>query len=146
MANRSWLHVVSPILYAAVVPLVAILVIAAIAVLERTVGLHTLHRVGDIDAAIALAFGGATLFSLATHCLAGLEHLDAPGVADHVRHSALLYVLGALTCIALIAFYSELNGALQYAYLTVLFSVSVFGIFVNAANLAMIARRNKHAA
>lgn len=69
MPNRIWLRMVSPFLYAAVVPIVAIVVVAAIAMLERTTGLHTWYRVGDVDAAIVLAVSGIVIFSLATRCL-----------------------------------------------------------------------------
>jgi hypothetical protein len=141
--NWPWSRVLSPFLYAAVVPMVAFLVVAAIAALEGTVGLRTWYRVGDVDTAIALAFIGTVLFGVATRVLIRFERLDVPGIPDHLRHSVLLYVVGGTSCIALVAFYSEMNGALQYAYLAILFSASVFGICMNAAFLALRARR-KH--
>jgi hypothetical protein len=141
--HRNRPHIAPPFLYAGVAALVAIFVVAALAVLERTVGLRTWQRVGDIDAAIALAVGGTILFSLATRYLVRLERLHHPSVLDHLRHSALLYMSGTIAIGSLAATYSELNGALQYGYVAILFVVSVLGILVNAANLLLTARRNE---
>jgi hypothetical protein len=136
-------HIASPLLYAAVAALVAIFVVAVMAVLERTVGLRTWQRVGDIDAAIVLAVGGTILFSVATRYLVRLERLHQPSVRDHFRHSALLYMAGMITIGGLAVTYSELNGALQYGYVAILFVVSVLGILVNATCLLVTARRNE---
>ncbi len=71
--------ILSPVLYALVVPPVFISVIACIAWLERHAGLHTWWRTGDVETAILGALIGGAAFTTATLVLARLESRPASG-------------------------------------------------------------------
>jgi hypothetical protein len=139
-ANPSPL--LSPVVYALSACALCFATIVAIAALENTIGLHTWKRVGDIDTVLITFIGGAFLFSLVTRYLVKLEKLAKPGVTDHLRHSALLYLAMIASSVGIIVLHKEASGALSFAYVCVVLAVSLLGIVINACNLKMIGKKH----
>jgi hypothetical protein len=135
-------RILSPVIYAAVVAAVFIGMIAAIAWLERHIGLHTIWRTGDVDLAIVGALLGGATFPAATLVLTRLESLDRPGYRDHVRHCALLYPVVALSCAWLLATRPELGRGLQWGLVATTTMMAIFAALVNAATLKVLATRS----
>ena len=84
-ATVRWL--LCPVVYAAAVPLVFALVGASVVAVERSIGLHTWHRVGDIDGAVTLAISGTLIFVPVTLMLIRFEGVRQPAAMDHFRHT-----------------------------------------------------------
>lgn len=135
-------RILSPVLYATVVAAVFIGMIAAVAWLERHVGLQTIWRTGDVDLAIVGALLGGAAFPVATIALTRLELLDRPGYRDHLRHSALLYPVVALSCAWLVATRPELGRGLQWGLVATATILAIFAALVNAATLKVLASRS----
>jgi hypothetical protein len=143
-ATVRWL--LCPVVYAAAVPPVFALVGAAVVALERSIGLHTWQRVGDIDGAAALAISDTLIFVPVTLMLTRFEALRRPAALDHFRHSYLLYLLAIISGAWLVTHYENLNGALQYAYAVGFFATTTFAIAVNAATLRLLGSGKETAA
>lgn len=134
-------RILSPLLYAAAVAAVLLGMIAAMAALERHVGLHTVWRTGDVELAIVGALLGGAAFPVATAVLTRLESVDRPGYRDHLRHSALLYPVVALSCAWLLATRPSLGRGLQWGLVATATMMAVFAALVNAATLKVLASR-----
>lgn len=106
--------------------------IAVMNFLEQNYGLHTVYRVGDIDATIILGTLGVGLFFGANVLIGKIEKLHSGRPLDHIRQSSLFYVLFIYTLAILIFRYHEMNGALLYAMFALLWSISLLAIVVNA--------------
>lgn len=132
MPTTIYFRLLYPFLYSAVGGLVFTFSMAGVAMMEKTIGLHTWRRVGDIDAAIFILTFGIIGFGLATKLLSRFEAVSKPGMLDHLRQSALLYLVASSAGVSMLLYYTEGNGALLYGYSTALFSASVVGIVINA--------------
>lgn len=137
------IRIVSPILYAATVPVVFAVALAAVISVESTVGLHTWVRVGDIDAGVGLLVGGVLVFVPATVLLRRADHPADAIWLRHFRHSAVLYAIALLLAASLIARFEHHNGLL-YGYTAMLFLATCFGIAMNASTHWFMARRHRH--
>jgi len=135
--NRYFL---SPLLYALSGIGVFVLMGAALGFLEQSIGLHAWHRVGDVDAVVALITLGIPIFLIVTRALIRLEGLRRSCFYTHFRHCVLLYIAAILLAVALAVYYQNLNGALQYAYLVGLFASCALAILINGITLFRYSR------
>lgn len=131
----------SPLLYALSTIAVFVLMGIAVVFLERSVGLHTWRRVGDIDAVAVLIAAGIPVFFTVTRLLVRFDELHRWYFHTHLRHCALLYLSAILLAAVLVVYYQTLNAALQYAYVAGLFASCVLAILTNGITLFLFRRR-----
>lgn len=135
----------TPVLFAASVPVVFVLVLAAIIFTDTFGYFHTWKRVGDLDALGALLLAGTPIFAAVSLSLLRWEALKHLNLTVHLRQSSILYTAAGLIGVWLVSNLDDSNG-LHYAYATGLFSVMLFGIVVNAAVVGWLRRYQKNRA
>lgn len=133
---------VTPFLYAAAVPAVCVALVMVIATIERTTGLHTWLRIGDIDAALGLVVIGTPAFVGSTLLMMRLESSAEFGSRSHLRQCLLLYLGGIALAVALIMNRAQ-HGGLAFAYVFMLFATSVYAILMNGLTLVVAGRRRR---
>jgi hypothetical protein len=103
--------------------------------IERNYGLHTIYRVGDIDAVVVITLLGGFFFFLGNSAVAALEPLHQISFSDHIRHSSIFYILTLIGSFGLVSTYHEMSGALSYASAVIVCFISLLAIAVNAGFL-----------
>lgn len=123
--------IISPIIYALSAPVIFFLVGVSTAWVETTIGLHTLWRVGDIDIAIATLCFGTIIFGLASHLLASLERMKCPTIKDHLRYSAILYMVSIPSLIHYVKSSLYLSAGLWDGLYGLFIAILFLGIIIN---------------
>ena len=134
--------ILSPIIYTLSVIPVFFLILFSISVLEKTLGFHTIWRIGDIDAFIILVFFGLVIFGLISYFLLRFEAVKHPKIMDHMRYSSLLYISFIIFFTEYIWISAYVSSGLGVAIYTTVMGVLFTGIIVNAITLFVVARKN----
>ena len=134
--QRVFWMVLGPILYAALVPVVLVLALNGVSVIERTVGLHRIWRMGDVDIVLMILVFGLLLFPPAAWLMVRVERLVAPGSIDHFRQSGLVMAGAALIGFGLVAGIPG-NDLAWMMFISVLL-ICLLGIIVNGLLLLAV--------
>jgi hypothetical protein len=133
----------NPILFVASIFVTYVVMGVTLVALDKTLGLHTLWRVGDVEAGLVLVILLVPGIAGVSRLLLKWEHLSEPKIADHLRHCFVAYTLLVL-CGGLVAMnYQDHQGGLGFAYLAFLCVTLLLSILTNASVLAVVRGRSE---
>ncbi len=110
--------------------LVSVAVVLSMIFIERTIGFHTVYRVGDVDAVAAVVIFGIPIYTLVSVWITRFKVESFSKFGSHLQQSILMYCLLIGMGFLLIVYRNE-NGGLGYAYGALLFCASFVGVLVN---------------
>ena len=126
-------RVLFPILYTALLGPVVIAVGVIVIITEKTVGLHAIKWMGDVDASLALLVIGGLVFYGGNMFLQGLEREACRGFKDHVRRCLLLYLLACSGGLFLLG--PCHGGGLGCGGIALVAMSAAYGIVINLATM-----------
>ena len=121
------MKLIYPFINIIAVALVSILSVLSIVLAEKTIGLHTIYRIGDIEAFVfTLLYGGLIFNYLAKKFLNKNSDNQSSTLKQHLQQSVGLYL------ICLFVLIQDLTGeGLEVAYWLMIGFVAVVGIVTN---------------
>ena len=132
--------IISTFLYTLSSIFIFFIVIFLVSILERTFGLHTLYRVGDIDAILLVLFFGILIFGFLTKKLNYFEGDNLPTITDHMRYNIIFYIFFIILLIESIMSGAHISNGIESVFYILITSIFITSIVVNAITLFVIYR------